>query len=413
MKPEPSRFEPLKDDRRQREQPQARRDLFDSQPLNQFTTDFGAWKSPFDVETERVEREIRQSGNVHPPEPMPEKEQHPHPYADEARYHGDSGYVEPPRGPQIDLDEVGDMPPGHGRHERFNRAPLLKIVASVTGAVATGVLIGFFVLSMFGDDSAKPGETSGLSNPGKTSASIPVQTKDQAADPSAAKSNGAASATSAATATVPINVAARSYTLLQNGVFSTLQGANEVAAELKKKGLAAFVQPADKYYVYAGVTASRDDALALSQLLMEQKLDLFLKPVALPAVSKMSWSGEQAGVAEQYFAQSDKLIQTILGFSAARLKEKTPAAMDDATMKAITTAHQSWSGVSAAFAAGLGQDQKATVQRWNTAMNTAVTSMNEYKKNASSAFLWEAQTSMMQVLFAQQELLEAVGNPAK
>lgn len=382
-----------------------RPNLIDMQPLNQFTTDFGAWKSPFEAETERVERVIRETSNARPPEPVLEKERYP--VEQEEYYNGDTGYYEANRtNPRYEGERAAPTVV-HSRYERNNRTPLLKIIASVTGAVGTGVLIGYFVLSMFGGENALQGGVNlpGLS--GQPASTVPVQTKTPAPDSSTAKGNAAPTASTAAV-TAPVNIAAQSYTLLQNGAYSSQQGADAAAAELRKKGLAAFVQPSDKYYVYAGVTASRDDALALSQLLKEQKLDLFLKAISLPAVSKIKWSGEQTATAEQYFTQNEKLVQTILNFSAARLKEKTPAAMDDATMRTITTAHQAWSGVSGTFAAGLGQEHKTAAQRLNTAMNTAVTSMNEYKKNASPAFLWEAQSSIMQLLFAQLELLEAV-----
>src|SRR5690606_19377917 len=41
-------------------------ELFDSQLLNQFTTDYGAWGSPFDIEAERLEQIIRDSGSDRP-----------------------------------------------------------------------------------------------------------------------------------------------------------------------------------------------------------------------------------------------------------------------------------------------------------------------------------------------------------
>lgn len=397
----------------------SRIDFVDTQPLNQFTTDFGAWKSPFDAETEKVERIIRDSSSPRGPVPTPEQERYPaernppdrYPVEHEARHDGDTGYYET-EWPEPQAGRYGEerIPPTviHGRYERYNRTPWLKIVASVSGAVATGVLIGFFVLSMFGGDDSPggiPGPAGGL---GKSpSATLPVQTKTPAADPSGAKDN-AAPASSASAAAVSVNIAAQSYTLLQNGVFSNEQGAQAAAAELKKKGLAAHVQPGDKYYVYVGMAPSHDDALALGNMLKEQKMELFLKAMAQPAVSKIRWSGEQSGAAEPFITQSNKLVQSIGSFSAARLKEKTPSAIDDKTLQTIHTAHQAWTGASGPFGAGLAQEQKATLQKWTTAMNTAVTSMDEYKKNPSTALLWEAQSSLMQVVFAENELLAAI-----
>ncbi|MDF2713941.1 MAG: sporulation protein [Paenibacillus sp.] len=391
----------------------SRIDFVDTQPLNQFTTDFGAWKSPFDAETDKVERIIRESATPRRPEPIPEQERYPterYPAEREARHDGDTGYYETEwTEPQAGRYGEERIPPTviRGRYERYNRTPWLKIVASVSGAVATGVLIGFFVLSMFGGDDPPSGVQGPAGSSGKSASTLPVQTKTPAVDPSGGKDNTAPASTASA-ATVSVNIAAQSYTLLQNGVFSNEQGAAAAAAELKKKGLAAFVQPGDKYYVYVGMSPSHDDALALGNVLKEQKMELFLKAMAQPAVSKIRWSGEQSGAAEPFFTQSNKLVQTIGSFSVARLKEKTPSAIDDKTLQTIHSAHQAWTGASGPFGAGIAQDQKAVLQKWTTAMNTAVTSMDEYKKNPSSALLWEAQSSLMQVLFAENELLAAI-----
>ncbi|PYI52219.1 SPOR domain-containing protein [Paenibacillus flagellatus] len=396
------------------------RDIIDVQPLNQFTTDFGAWSSPFDAETERVERAIRESGGARAPErderpaqppirPVPHQ---PYPIEPQERYDGESGYYGTDER-DVPYRRRGDVQPfvGRSRYERHNRTPWLKIVTSVAGAVGTGVLIGYFVLSMFGGDETLPGTgaTAGAGKPPAAANGSPAagQTKPPAAE--------AAPASSTSAATVAVNVAAQSYTLLQNGVFSNQQGADAAAAELKKQGLAAFVQPSDKFYVYVGMAPSRDDALALSQLLQakEPKTELFLKAVSMPAVAKIKWSGtaEQAGQAETFLVQSRKLVQTIGSFAAARLKEATPGAMDDATLATIKTAHQAMSGAAAPFAAGLAQEQKATLERLGTAMSTAVASMDEYKKNASASYLWQAQTALMQAAFAESELLAAIKAP--
>lgn len=384
-----------------------RREWIDTQPLNQFTTDFGAWKSPFDAETERVERMIRQSEPVRRSEPAAERNYRPDepddregPFVDPS-----SGYYEEKR-PHAGFAQEPVAPMIFHTRDRTPSTPWLKIVVSVSGAIATGVLIGFFVLSMFGgEDVLQNGSDAAKGSGGTVSAATP-QTKAPS-DAAGAKDNTAPVSSNAAS-TVSANIPAQSYTLLQNGVFSNQQGADAAVAELQKQGLAAFVQPSDKFYVYVGMAPSHDDALALSQLLKDQNMEVFLKALPLPAASKIKWSGEQGATAEQFFAQTQKLVQTIGGFAAARLKEKTPSAIDDATLQTIQTAHQAWTGVSGPFGAGLAAEQKATLQKWTTAMNTAVASMSEYKKNPAPAFLWEAQSSLMQVLFAENDLLAAI-----
>ncbi|GAA3408354.1 SPOR domain-containing protein [Paenibacillus hodogayensis] len=405
-----------------------RDEIFDTGPLNQFTTDFGAWKSPFEAETERVERMIREAEHTEHREerrPEPVREPYRERKQERERERNRDRYPVEREGPIVDQEyDPGQLPGGYDRYDRYDRnnrpvttirtghernpvTPWLKIVASVTGAVATGVLIGFFVLSMFGGEDQLPGVPEATGKQQVAGTNPQTKQPDSAAASSGAK-EPAAPAASAAAASVSAKIAEQSYTLLQNGVFSNQQGADAAVAELKKKGLAAFVQPSDKFYVYVGMSPSRDDALALSQTLKEQQMELFLKPITLPAADKVRWSGEQTGAPEQFFAQNRKLLQTIANFTTARLKEKTPAAIDDSTLQSIHTSHQAWTGASGSFGAGLAQEQKAMLQKWGTAMSTAVTSMDEYKKNPSPAFLWAAQSALMQALFAENELLGAI-----
>lgn len=387
-----------------------RREAVDVNSLHSsFTSDFGDWNSPFEAETARIERLIRESSHRDRPPGSKPVERHPArehgPIEPSDRYGPETGY-DVPELADSDRGPGGPLYVSGGRYERHNRTPWLRIITSVAGAVATGVLIGFFVLSMFNGDSGEPGS---VATNGRSGANVTGQT---AADGGAKDGNAAPAATNVS---VAVNIPEQTFTLLQNGVFSSREGAEAAAAELKKKGLAAYVQPGDKFYVYAGLAPSRDDALALSGKLKEgqdgAETELYLKSLTFPATAKIAWSGDQPEQAATFFEQSGKLVDTIAGFAAARLKEQTPAAMDDATWRAIHTAHQAWSGSSAPFGAGLAQEQKAKLQTLETAMNTAVASMDEYKKNASPAFLWQAQTSLMQYLFAENELLAAIRSP--
>lgn len=409
--------------------PEERTRLFDTQPLNQFTTDFGAWKSPFEVETEEVERLIRQSSPPMPPSMSPPVEPRKGRDAAEeagmpphirqadwppARGHDSyGGSRQPPEdrwGPIVEEELYEDrrMPhagASHGAHGgmygRHYRPPWLKMIASVSGAVATGVLIGFFVLSMFGGEGAPPQSGGGAVNP-------PPSAGGAQASGGAAVSGQAQTSDGASVPVAAVRLDAQSYTLLQNGVFTTRQGADAAAAELRKKGLAAHVLETDKYYVYAGLSPSHDDALALSNVLKEQRMELFLKTVTLPAASAVQWSGGSAAAADTFVAQSRILVRTIGEFSASRLKDAKPAAIDDRTLQSIHTSHQAWTGAVSTFGNGLPEQHKPAFQQWTTGINSAVAAIDEYKRNPSSALLWGAQSSLLQALFAEQALLAAI-----
>ncbi|OXM86865.1 hypothetical protein CF651_08425 [Paenibacillus rigui] len=388
--------------------------FIDGQALNQYTTDFGGWQSSFDIETQRVEKLIRDSGGSTMPQGT--------------SVHPESGYIDTrqadskdsighqERYAQPELEPLRDhrwyVPEETAYITKRPGSSWIKIVTSVTGAVITGVAFGFFVLSMFSDD-AKDTQNAAKSNvPSGQSSSVAASTspagdKTTAAAGAKAAGGGTAALTSSA-ATVAVNIGAKTYSFLQSGVFSTSQSADAAQADLKKKGFGAVSEAGDKYPVYVGMSLTRDDALGLAQQFQQKKMDVLVKSVELPAVSKMKWSGKSSDAFASYVSQGDKLLGLIAPVTTAKLAEAKPGPLSDASVQSIKTAHQTWTGLTAAATEGLADDAKAAVQKMNTALNTAVVSLDEYKKNPAPSYMWQAQTALMQYVISQKELRKAV-----
>lgn len=405
-------------------------DIHDYQGLNQYTTDYGAWSSPFDAETRRIEELIRESNEREnrrpggePPvqsdrsgrmltdyeEKLPERGHPRMPFREEepdrerARYNGSTGYY---RGPELDYEEESyDGPFITGpRYVRHTRPPWLKISAAITGAAVTGVLLGIFALSMFnGMDSAEEAESTGKPAAADTQNVQPVTgTLDTA-------KSTAGTSTAATGKEVALAYAGRTYSILQSGTFSAQQGADQAKNDLVKNGLAAATELSDKFYVFAGIATDKESATALGQRLKASgKLaDVYVKAYTVPAVSKVRWNGN-ADTLKSYLEQSDKLLQSISLLTVMNLDTDKPGAIEASTMQSVGTAHTAWSQVSNTVAQEAGENHKALVQRMNNAMNSAKTSLDEYKKNPSSAMLWQAQTYAMQFIIAEKELLSKI-----
>jgi len=341
----------------------------------------------FDRETERIEQMIRGTGNA------------------VTEHGGEDGQI-PTDGGASDWPDTPYVDPTYvtTRYEHHTRTPWFKIVATVTGAVATGALLGFFVLSMFS------GQLSGGAENGGTR--LPEAAKNEPlpnGQPAAPVHSGQSA--SADAADVAVHIEAREYTLLQNGVFSNRQGAEAAIEELKKKGMAAAYYESDKFYVYAGLAPTRDEALSLSLLLQEQKLEVFVKPFVVPAVSKLRWHGERTDAVDTYFSRANELVRMIGGVTAFRLKEETPAPLEESAMQSIRSVHRTWSGSVTEVNDGFAEEEQAVLQKMNTALNTAVMSLEEYNKNPSAALLWQAQTAIMEYIFGERQLLGAAAVP--
>lgn len=447
------------------------REIRDYQSLNQYTTDYGAWSSPFDAETQRIEDLIRESnereGRRPPGETLsgrPEGYRYRRPEAEsgtggrETRsvrgYRGAAdepglpadeewmredivpGFDEkrPPDAPYVRRRtgrwepgvEERDEPDGSGwggpvwdgpevtgpRYIRHNRTPWLKITASIAGAAVTGVMLGFLALSLFhGPDAAEDGKVADTAadTAAQSQNALPVSGTIQNAAGGAAAA-GAAGAAASSGKEIAMAYAGKTYSLLQNGTFSAQQGADQAKSDLVKKGLATASEQTDKFYVFAGMASDKESAVALGKQLTEHnKVDIYVKAYAVPAVSKVRWNGNGETL-KSYLQQSDKLVESINKLTVINLEAGgTPGAPEASTMQSITTAHTAWAQLSSTVAQEGGEENKAVLQRMNNAMNSAKTSLDEYKKNPSAAMLWQAQTYTMQFIIAEKELLTKIG----
>ncbi|PUA35665.1 hypothetical protein C8Z91_28760 [Paenibacillus elgii] len=392
-----NREEPDKRDKPQVETGKIRGPLWTGPALNEYTTDFGGWQSSFETETHRVEQLIRETGVGRSFDP-------------------ETGYVERP-------DPTGGMERTHRPYTQeesayFRRTPgngsWIRITASVAGAVVTGVAFGFLVLSMFsgGTDSGKttpPGGTTTAQQGTKgAGAGGTASTGEAAAKPGGADAVAPASGSAIG---VAVQIPAKSYAVLQGGVFSSTQGAEAAAADFRKKGLAGAVEGGDKHPVYVGMAGTRDEVLGLSQAYQQKNIEVIVKTLDLPAVTKVKWNGKQADLFSNYIAQGDKLVKLIAAQTIAHVAGAKPEALDDKALQSIKSTHQSWSQTAAAVSDGLGEAGKKALPKMNNSLNTAVASLEEYKKNPSQAFLWQAQTAAIQYVVAEKELLQAVALP--
>lgn len=400
----------------------------DYQPFEAYKTDYGAWSSPFDAETQRIEEMIRQSeaGRGQRPEPRSERgieRSKADPDTEEKWHDGQTGYFDSRYAYQADRHNNANGPVWEGpeivesRYVRHSRPPWIKLTAAVAGAAATGIVLGLLALSIFsGDGLTKPAVLEDLLAVGKKPAATGEEKPAAAASTQAGvKTEGIAATGSAAAQAfgneTAIGLQARSYFFLQNGSFTGRQGAEQAAEELKKKGFAAVSEQADRQYVYAGLAFDKEAAQTLGKQLQNAKVDVYLKAYALPAAAKIRWSGE-AGTLKSYLDQSDKLVQMLGKLTLLHLEEAKPTPIDDATVSAVKSAHEAWASSANQVAQNAPDEAKPALQQMNNAMNAAKQSIDQYKKNPSSAMLWQAQSGMLQFLIAEKELLGLIAVPA-
>ncbi|WP_240414381.1 SPOR domain-containing protein [Paenibacillus periandrae] len=424
----------------------------DTQTLNPYPNDFGGWESSFDMETRRVEKLIRESGPSTQQENRNENSYNlKHNFGREPRYEprpesiNDSNELnvepnhrlleneellfsnDPIRGEPIDpiRDHRWYVPEETFYRRRKTAASWFKVAASVVGAVATGAAFGFLVLSMFSQDSgtnktnvAVPTAANVTANnaaPAKAAptdqavavsgAVTPSNTAGKAADPAGSI---AASASISSGALAVVNVPAKTLTFLQSGVFSTSQGAAAAQSELKKKGLAAVSDVGEKFPVYVGMASNRDEASRLAQQFQQKNIDVIIKNVDMPALSKIKWTGKSTDNVAAFITQGDNLVQQIAPLTVSHLTEAKLTGMDASQVQSVKTAHQAWLGMTSGVNEGLSEEGKAAVAKISSAMNAAVTSLDEYRKSPSAATLWQTQNAILQAALAQKEFRRVI-----
>ncbi|MCM3129931.1 SPOR domain-containing protein [Paenibacillus provencensis] len=260
-----------------------------------------------------------------------------------------------------------------------------KLAGSIIAAVVTGVMFGFVAMSMLNSEN-----TSNTVSPVTVPASSGV-TQDST------------DLTVTAAATIP----AVTYYMLQYGVFSSPEGAEQAKAELASAGIAAGSDPLDELRVYAGVSADREDAKLISNQLRTEGVELYVREIQLPELTSLQFSGDRSTVAE-FFSSSRAVAEILTSLSIRQLGQQEQNALSEADMNAVTDAHQYWTGTVAKVRTGLPAESESVELQMEAAMNTAVTAVAEYNKNPSKEHIWKVQSQIMNYILLEKQLLEII-----
>lgn len=334
------------------------------------------WSDPFNKEDPWSEMLAGQ-------QPFSEREDSEERYDLDALDHGD-GYIDHTDDWRNLADAVYPEI-GEGTYRPRKPASPWKIIGTITGAIVTGALFGFVVLSFFKD--------------GSEGSIIPVKPSAQSAAPAQAGGNQ--------TVPVTVQVQSQSYYMLQYGVFSNQERALQAQKELQQFGIAAGQDPDQENRVYAGMSTDRDQAKLLSSQLKSEGIELYVKEISLPAATQMEFAGD-AGIVNQYFAVSSELVSKLSQLSASLLAQENPPALDEENQAALTNLHSRWLESIKSLQTGIGNDAEELGTQMEQSMNSAISAITEYDRNRSKGHLWEVQSGMMQYIALQKQLISSL-----
>jgi stage II sporulation protein B len=371
------------------------RKIYDTQSLNQFTTDFGAWNSPFETESDELEHIIRSTDSRKEAEAHHEKKEHT--AANERHYNSETGYYGAPYIPDGGKYDEKIIRP---RYVRRSGAPWAKILTSMSGAVITGLMFGYFVLSLFtGNNQPIDEQLNNANLAGSPGATEPQNITGTNNSPSAA----------AISDNIQLDLEAQNYHVVQIGVFGQTEGVERTKADLERKGYAFAVESSENYRVYAGITKNRDFALGLSKKMEEEGFEKpIIKDLQLASLEYLVWNGAVEPV-QSYLSEGRKLVGRISELTTEKLSASNPPAIDSAVLNEIKASHQQWGRLAGNVATGNDSQLKSKLQGMDREMNVAMNSLTEYSKKPQPAYLWQAQSALMKYVLLEKEILASVG----
>lgn len=387
-------------------------------------SEFSPWNSPFQEDISALEQLIRNTDDK-PNKPAPVPSSAPAPRAARAaapapkvteRKREQSLPAEAQReeeleaegviiSPELDsLDGQWSMP-----IRRYTTPPSwMKVFLSVAGALATGAVFGYLLLSLFTGTSIWPKDNA-----------LPVNTvpqgtiNDSGKEPAGGNVGGGDAPVvgeggqPASVPMVALSVQAQSYYLLQYGVFSNAEGMNAAIAELTSKGLAAAgLTTASDYRVFAGMAGDRSQAAAISKQLTD--MEVYVKQIDIAVPEQFPFNGK-AAAAESFFTQTNALIGMLDDLALTQLEQPSLSPLGSSAAEAWQTEHQEWTESVKAMQAGV-EDQagKAFLIKLIQSINTAAESMAEYDKNPSQSHLWAVQSALMDSISTQKGWFESI-----
>ncbi|MFS0727358.1 SPOR domain-containing protein [Paenibacillus sp. 1P07SE] len=373
--------------------------------------DLSPWVSPFQDDAYALEKLIRESEPASVPYAAPEGREYAAPAQRQHAALAQRQPVLPAAGSAsssyIDLGEDVHPPlpesrprleTGLGEKPIIRRHPVgpswLKVFAAVAGAIATGALFGYMVLSLFSGTPDLPGAEGEVPTAGTQQEQIQQQETDPAVLPASGESELAAA-----------HVPSGTYYLLQYGVFSNEEGMAAALAELRQKGLAGAASATDGYRVFAGMGTSRNSAVLLSEQLGGS--EVYLKEMLVPEVSRLPFAGE-VREAELFFEQTGDLIRLLNDLTLTLLRQEQPQRLQARDAEVWRAAHQQWTATAAAVSDGWDASARDTAEGIVTKLQTAAVSLDEYDKNPSRAHLWTAQSAMMEAVILQKDWLAQI-----
>lgn len=284
---------------------------------------------------------------------------------------------------------------------------------SVASAVASGVLIGYLLLTLVFGVSVWP--MSAFAQPDQQNiadhaeSGLPVEEQSLQSDEATpeAPDSGNQQPVQSASSGLKLSEHAFSYHLLQAGVFTKESTRDEVIASLQNAGFAAQYtkDSSNRYYVYAGLASSAANAEPVQAKI--KGIETYRKAFTLAMPGTMAFNGEAAQL-EQYFVQSNELIAMFADLASAQFEQTSFSAIGKAAHEAWQEKYEQWMSlaemVAKQWAAPEDIERAESLQ---AQLKEAQTQLESYQAQPKSSYLWKAQSALVKAVLIQKDWFES------
>jgi len=278
--------------------------------------------------------------------------------------------------------------------------PWLNSAISVISAIATGICIGYLLLSLvFGisvwplSALAQPSQSDNGSNAEQIDRSLPVAGQREVKE-------------IAPEAAIQLSEASFNYQMLQAGVFTQEKTRDEVIASLEHAGFKShfFKDSSNRYFVYAGVATSAANAGPIQGGI--KGIETYRKEMTINLPAQIAFSGEVEKL-EQYFKDSNALIAMYADLVAAQLEQTSFSKIGQAAQDAWQAAYNNWLALAEQIDSNWveASDKEQALALKEQLMN-AEKQMQSYQVEPKSTYLWNAQSSLVKSVLLQKDWFE-------
>ncbi|MEF2243351.1 SPOR domain-containing protein [Paenibacillus sp. IITD108] len=306
-------------------------------------------------------------------------------------------------GPTFEEGAEDELASDRSYYSRKTKSPSwLNVLLYVAGALTTGALFGYFILTLFMGNSiwSSIGDQPAANIP--SGESKPAMSEQIDTNPVPGNNQAQQKPLDGAVKAVSLAGGSQSYYMLQFGLFNQKESRDAALQQLTSKGIAASTaQTEDGYRVYAGITTKKSDA----NLLVSHypQLELYLKEVVIKQPQALPFDGT-ADTANRFFEQTAQLLASWSEMIAAQLEQPTLSSFGEAAAAALQEQFDAWNETSKQMKAGMSDEQGGKfVNTIATAITDAAAAMKSYNDQVAMPYLQTTQQAMMKAVLAQKD----------